>query len=320
MTVVQYEQPPPLPPSRPGDELLPGPVGWVARLRGAAEYASHIANTDFVPQGLRGNPAAIAAAILYGDEVGLTPMQSLAKIAVIKGRASLTAEAQRSLILARGHELWLEESTTTRAIAAGRRVGSDRVGRVTWTLDDAKRAGIAGGQNWRSYPREMLVARATAALARQMFADVIGGLAAAEELEGQENGVAAVVETVEAPKTRRRSRPSTAPAPLSQDAEQSLPPIPPTPPPDLQPDPPPGDEPLATDAQKRRIFALMRNVGVPDDRDRRLAYVAHIIGHPIESSNDLTRVEAGHVIDDLEALETVKADAEAEELKTELDG
>jgi hypothetical protein len=56
MTVVHYESPTPLPPSRPGDELQPGPIGWVARLRGAAEYAAHIAQTDFVPQALRGNP------------------------------------------------------------------------------------------------------------------------------------------------------------------------------------------------------------------------------------------------------------------------
>jgi hypothetical protein len=298
VTITRYEQPAPLPPSQIGDELERGPAGWVARLRAAAEIAGHIGNTDFVPQGLRGNPAAIAAAILYGDEVGLSPMQSLAKIAVIKGRPSLTAEAQRSLILAAGHELWFEESTTTRAIAAGRRKGSDRIGRITFTLDDAKRAGLAGQQNWRTYPAEMLRARASAALARAMFADIIGGLAATEEIDdpGWEAVATDVVE-LEQPKTRRRRRTTIAAA-----AE----PVPPTPEPDEQPQPDPIA--LASDTQRRRIFALMRDVGIPEQRETRLTYISDVIGHSLETTSDLTASEASTLIEELERLEEMSVE------------
>src|SRR5215831_1224397 len=191
MTIQQYESPPPLPPSRPGDELQAGPTGDVARLRAAAEYASYIANTSLVPEALRGDPAAIAAVMLAGQELGLKPMASLRMVVLIRGRTALTAEAQRGLVTSEGHELWFDESTVTRAIAAGRRRDSDRVARITWTLDDAKRAGIAGGENWRRYPAEMLRARASAALARAMFADVIGGIPASEEIEDEPaNGAA----------------------------------------------------------------------------------------------------------------------------------
>jgi hypothetical protein len=310
MTVVQYEPPPPLPASMPGDELEQGPKGWVARLRGAAEIAAHIADTDFVPQAMRGNAPAIAAAILFGDEVGLTPMQSLAKIAVIKGRPTLNSEAMRSLIAGAGHELWLEESTATRCIAAGRRKDSERVGRVQWTLDDAKRAGIGGGENWRRYPREMLVARATATLARQMFADVIGGLAASEELEdAPDNGFApggivpfagAVPEAAESPPapTQRRSRPaaSTSGQRLS---------VAPTPPPDQQPEPAVDPDPAPMEHKQRAlIFALMREVGLPTgDREARLAYASRVIGRELASSSDLTFGEASKLIDDLQEIE-----------------
>ena len=307
MTVVQYGAPPPLPASQPGDELELGPRGWVARLRAAAEIAGHIAQTDFVPSTLRGNPAAIAAAILYGDEVGLTPMQSLAKIAVIKGRPTLTAEAQRALITAAGHEIWFEESTVTRAIAAGRRAGQERIGRITWTLDDAKRAGIAGGENWRRYPAEMLRARASAALARAMFADVLGGMPALEEMQDEPgNGlVAAPVSPppADAPtpaptgRTRRR-RPEAPPVPPAAA------PLPPTPPADTQPVPPMPPEPGVTDAQKRQIFALMRDVGLQTaERDDRLGYTRRIINRPeLQSSNELTFNEASLVIDDLKQI------------------
>jgi hypothetical protein len=305
MTVVQYEPPPPLPASREGEELEQGPIGWVARLRAAAEIAAHIAETDFVPSTLRGNAPAIAAAILYGAEVGLEPMQSLQKVAVIRGRPTLSAEAQRGLVLAAGHELYFEESTATRAIAAGRRRDGERVQRVTWSLEDARRAGIAGGENWRRYPAEMLRARASAALARAMFADVIGGMVASEEIEDEpEDGSRSVpfagvtpADAERAPATtRRRSRVvgSASPERLS---------VAPTPPPDSQPPPETPDEPPASEEQRRMIFALMRDVGLPPgDRQSRLDYTSRVLGRAIASSNELTKGDASQVIDDLQEL------------------
>src|SRR4029077_21105967 len=120
-----------------------------------------------------------------------------------------------------GHELWFEETTTTRAIAAGRRQGTDRVGRVTWTLDDAKRAGICGQHNWRSYPAEMLRARASAALARAMFADVTLGIPATEELDDEpDNGAPAIPPT---------PPPDDAPAPPKSSRTRRRPPAKPEP-------------------------------------------------------------------------------------------
>ena len=122
---------------------------WVELMRPAADLAKSIAGTEFVPASLRQNPAAIAACILYGDEVGLGPMQALAKIAVIDGRPSLSSEAMRSLILAAGHDLWIEEATVSKATIAGKRHDSEQTSRVTWTMDDARRAGLQGKRNWR---------------------------------------------------------------------------------------------------------------------------------------------------------------------------
>lgn len=195
---------------------------WIALLEPAAALANQVAGTGFVPSAMRGNPAAIVAAILYGDELGLGPMQSLAKIAVIEGKPALYAEAQRALILAAGHELWIEEATATKVTVSGRRAGSERTSSVTWTLDDAKRAGLAGRSNWRAYPRQMLTARATAELARVIFADVIGGLAATEELEDVDPFAPAPVgDVAEAPTTKRRRRTTKKPPALEAPAEGS---------------------------------------------------------------------------------------------------
>ena len=210
-------------------------VGFTADwLLDPAEIAQRIGGTDFVPKALRNNPAAITAALLYGLEVGLGRMQSLAKIAVIDGRPSLAAEAQRALILAAGHEIWPEEATITRCVMAGQRRGSDKIVRVTWTMDDAKRANLAGKQNWRTYPRQMLQARASAELARALFPDVIGGLMATEELEDVvelvDNGSepAAAVATTTRRRTRKKAEivapePEPEPEPTPEPAPEPSP-------------------------------------------------------------------------------------------------
>jgi hypothetical protein len=244
---------------------------WIELLEPAAALANTVAGTGFVPRALQGNPAGIVAAILYGDELGLGPMQSLAKISVIEGKPTLSAEAQRALILAAGHELRVDEATATRLTLSGRRSGSTEWTSVTWTLDDAKRANIAGKQNWRLYPRQMLAARATAELARLVFADVIGGLAATEEIEDAdpltllEAAMSGPLAEPEKPKTTRRKRTRKSPA-LEAPAEgeetgqgedagttaPALPPLPdepaetllePTPEPEPEPGEPRGDSP-----------------------------------------------------------------------------
>ena len=71
-------------------------------------------------------------------------------------------------------------------------------------------------------------------------------------------------------------------------------------PPDVNPETGEVAEAGVTPPQIRKLGALMRSNGITD-RDARLAFVARVIGHPVGSSNDLTKAEAGRVIDTLEA-------------------
>jgi hypothetical protein len=54
----------------------------------------------------------------------------------------------------------------------------------TWSLEDAKRAGLAGRPNWSKYPREMLINRCIAEAARFVFPEVMAGVYAPEEFGG----------------------------------------------------------------------------------------------------------------------------------------
>lgn len=256
------------------DTLPPrGTDSWVQLKDPATKLAAEIADTDFVPRGLRNNPPAILAAILFGAEIGLPPMQALSRISVIDGRPSVAAETQRGLIFAAGHELWLVEATTTRVTMAGRRRGSTHVSEVTWTMDDAKRAGLAAKPSWRSYPRPMLIARASAELARLVFPDVIGGMSALEELDDvvSTNGSEPTAESTPRRRPNRRSRGATVegdetPAPASESAERpstsAEPPDDPAPEPSLPPlpepeppSPPAIEQPMTNEQQVEAVIA-----------------------------------------------------------------
>jgi hypothetical protein len=323
---------------------------WVALMAPAAELARSIAETDFVPRALRNSPAAIAAAILYGDEVGLGPLQSLSKIAVIDGKPYIAAEAQRALVLARGHELWLEEASNVKVIWCGQRAGSEKVTRVAWTMDDARRAHLDGRPNWRSYPRAMLSARASAELCRAVFADVIGGLAAIEEYEDAFPSSDVGTAADSPPATRKRRRTRTAEAVTDNAASNPAAAVPPrlevvaparsattdtpAPLPDLPPLPgeplhtthnlEPGQgmtdksgqgvtdsEPM-TDGQRRRMMALYRARGITD-RKVRLQLAAEWVGRPLSSSKDLTSTEADRVVAVLESLPEPESEPEPED-------
>jgi hypothetical protein len=75
------------------------------------------------------------------------------------------------------------ESTVERCTIETTRVGESEPERETFTLDDAKRAGLDRRDVWRAYPRDMLRHRAAAGLARRVYPDVVLGCYAPGELE-----------------------------------------------------------------------------------------------------------------------------------------
>lgn len=154
---------------------------WTSVVEEVGTLAARIGDTEFVPRELRGNGAAVAACILAGREVGMAPMTALQTINVIHGKPAISAEGMRGLVLQAGHAIQVTEKTASRVIIRGRRRGDNEWSSVTWTVDDARRAGL-GGDNWKKYPRQMLTARATTELCRDLFSDVIHGLRSVEEM------------------------------------------------------------------------------------------------------------------------------------------
>ena len=142
----------------------------------ALGLADTICDTEAVPKAYRGRSDAIVAIFLQGYELGLGPMQSLRSIVMIQGTPTLKAETMRALVQRAGHDIDVEATDEACTVRVHRREWApERWSTFTFTLADAERANLVG-DNWRKYPRAMLMARATSEACRAVFADVLGGV------------------------------------------------------------------------------------------------------------------------------------------------
>jgi hypothetical protein len=149
----------------------------------AIRFSEMIADSDMVPKDFKGKPGNCLIAIQWGHEVGLQPLQALQNIAVINGRPAMWGDALLALVRASPLCEYVTESDDGHtATIRGKRKGSPEEIR-TFSMDDAKMAGLAGKQGpWSQYPKRMRQMRARAFLLRDLFTDVLRGMAMAEEL------------------------------------------------------------------------------------------------------------------------------------------
>lgn len=302
--------------------------GWIATVADVARLAAYLCDTDFVPNGFRGNAPATAAAILYGREIGVPPLTALSTLHVIHGRVGMAAELMRARVLAAGHEVEFIETTAVLCRVRGRRRGSQTWTEVQWSKGDAQQAGLSG-ENWRKYPRAMLVARATAELCRLVFPDATHGMLSVEELDS--DATTPAVDTAPAEPARKVARakrtttPPTAEAGggTTGDPQGPVPPAPVAPPPgdalgappvvDPQTPPPGGQPPTGHDPGE-----------VPDPAPPGLVPAPPVVSAPappLPGENDLHRVEVGLPLDmdphDLEADPRAQAELRGDEPATQ---
>jgi hypothetical protein len=150
----------------------------------ALKFSEMLADSDMVPKDFKGKPGNCLIAIQWGHEVGLQPLQALQNIAVINGRPAMWGDSLMALVRASTACEYVTESDDGHtATIRGKRKGQPEEIR-TFSMDDAKQAGLLGKQGpWTQYPKRMRQMRARAFLLRDLFADVLRGMAMAEELQ-----------------------------------------------------------------------------------------------------------------------------------------
>lgn len=152
-------------------------------LEEAMKFADLISKSNLCPQGFRGKPADVLIAVQIGAELGVSPLQALANIAVINGRATLWGDLVVGLVQQSGQLEYLmdhwDEQTQTATVRIKRRGKPERIER--FSMADARRARLDGKDTYKQYPQKMCTWRAKTFGIRAEFADVLKGLTTAEE-------------------------------------------------------------------------------------------------------------------------------------------
>jgi hypothetical protein len=147
-------------------------------------------------------PAQALALGLLCQAEGRHPAEAARDYHIINGKPSLKSEAMLARFQQAGgkvewHEYTHEAVSGTFTHPQG---GSLK---VSWTMQDATRAGLTGNPTWKKFPRQMLKARCISEAVRGIFPGVLSGLYAPEEV-GEFTPVQAVTEPeplqIEAPK------------------------------------------------------------------------------------------------------------------------
>lgn len=156
----------------------PGFSYIAAGLKERADYIARLAPSTILPTAYRGNAANAFVAAETGAALGLEPLQALASIAVINGRATLSSDLMAAVIRRAGHTLRIVENSPESVTATLIRADDKTFEfTVTWDKEKAVKAGLWGQRGpWSQYPTQMLRARAITEVARQGASEALMGM------------------------------------------------------------------------------------------------------------------------------------------------
>jgi hypothetical protein len=147
-------------------------------LQDIMSLAGQLAKSTMVPKQYVNQPGNIVAAIVFGQELGLKPMQSLQNIASINGTPSIWGDAALALVEGSGLCEVFEEDMDRKNLVATcitKRYNRKAIER-RYSMEDAERAGLTGKDNWKKNPFRMLQMRARSWALRDAFPDVLKGI------------------------------------------------------------------------------------------------------------------------------------------------
>lgn len=262
-----------------------------ATLSDQMQFARLVADGSILPDSYRRNPANVLIAVGLGQSMGLSPAESLYRIAVIKGKPTAGAELIAANVRRAGHKLRVitdEKAMSVKAVII-RADDPDFPHEVVRDMAWAQSMGLDKNDNYRKQPLTMLQWRAITAVARLAAPEALYGVAyTADEMFDSNGGPSEPMPEPERPTVTAEQ---VTDADWQAEAER----------------PTRDDESPLLDTRgplARKMHALFRACELEDKADR-LAYASAIVGREITTSAELTDAEAEAVV---KALESIAAD------------
>ena len=160
----------------------------LSTMESAYKMCQVLSKSDLVPKSYRGKAENVFLAYIAGQPFGWDVTMSMRSFHIIEGTPSLKPEIQLALVRQAGHSVTVEKSSVDLVVINGKRSDTNDIATASYSIEDAKRAGLLGKGNWKTYPEDMLFARAVSRLCRRLFQDCLLGCAyTPEELGAQTN-------------------------------------------------------------------------------------------------------------------------------------
>lgn len=262
-----------------------------ATLSEQMNFARLVADGSILPDAYRRNPSNVLIAVGLGQSMGLSPAESLYRIAVIKGKPTAGAELIAANVRRAGHKLRVltdEKAMSVKAVII-RADDPDFPHEVIRDMAWAQSMGLDKNDNYRKQPMTMLQWRAITAVARLAAPEALYGVAyTADEMFDSNGGPSEVHEperpTVTVEQVTKEEWAKEAERPTREDASPLL---------------------DTRGSLAKRMFATFRAAGLEEKEDR-LTYASAVLGREIGSSAEMTDDDAHAVI---KAMESIAADA-----------
>jgi hypothetical protein len=143
--------------------------------------AKNVVSSGLFP-GIRSADQAVTLFMVAQAE-GLHPIQAMRRYHIIQGQVSLRTDAMLADFMQRGGKINWIEVTHEACEAEFHSPGLVEPLKYRWTMEDAKRAGLSGKDNWRKDPRSMLKARVISGGLRLADPASVVGLYPPEEVQ-----------------------------------------------------------------------------------------------------------------------------------------
>lgn len=121
------------------------------------QMGEQLVRTGFLPAHLR-TGAQVAAVILTGRELGMEPMRAVRSLSLVKGKVIESADSQLARFKADGGRATFKTLTETEAVLWLRHPNGDEH-TESFTMQDARNAGLAGSDTYKKFPKAMLRSR-----------------------------------------------------------------------------------------------------------------------------------------------------------------
>lgn len=144
------------------------------------DIAALYAKSTLVPEAFRNKPADVFVAVTLGQSVGISPIQSLSEINVIKGKPTMSASLIAAQVRKAGHKLRIEvDETPGKESAICTIIRRDDPDHPFVSKRDrawAQRMGLLNNSNYIKQPATMLKKRAITDCARDACSEALCGI------------------------------------------------------------------------------------------------------------------------------------------------